>query len=184
VDLSRAAIDNTDNVIYLLNTKKEVVYCNPAWDRFAAENGGEAALASRVVGSSIFDVIPEPLRRFYEDVYELCTGESRIITFNYHCSSPVSFRLFQMQVVPQTDACFAVVNSLIVEHAHDEPGAFPSPKLYEDPEAMVTMCSHCRRTRRVGAENTWDWVPAHLSRRSMSVSHGLCPICRAHYYHV
>ncbi len=184
MDLSRAGIDKTHNVVFLLNSIRQITYCNPAWDRFARENGGEAVLAETVCGSNVFDVIPESLHQFYRDVYELCARESRIITFNYHCSSPLSFRLFQMQVVPQDGSSLAVVNSIIVEHAHDEPGVFPDAHVYEDASGVVTMCSHCRRTRRIGAESTWDWVPAHLSRRPFTISHGLCAVCRAHYYKV
>ncbi len=184
MDLSRAAIDSTENIVFLLNARREIVYCNPAWDRFALENGGDTAMRAKVCGSSIFDVIPEPLRQFYEDVYELSSRESRIITFNYHCSSPVSFRLFQMQVVPQSSSGFAIVNSMIIEHEHEQPCVFPTANAYEDAAGLITLCSHCRRTKRVGAENTWDWVPAHLSRRPLTISHGLCAVCRTHYYKV
>jgi len=146
------------------------------------ENGGRKALAELVRGTCIFDVIPQPLQEFYSDVYDLAHYESRILTFNYHCSSPEHARLFQMQVLPQKDGGLAIVNSVLVEHAHNVPGVFPSATDYEDPRGLITMCSHCRRTRRISHHETWDWVPAYLSRLPLTVSHGLCGVCRNYFY--
>jgi hypothetical protein len=54
---------------------------------------------------------------------------------------------------------------------------------YRDKNGFITMCSNCRRTRRVGcAPQIWDWVSAFVANPPDCVSHGICGLCLEYYY--
>jgi hypothetical protein len=53
---------------------------------------------------------------------------------------------------------------------------------YLSPGGMITMCAHCRRTRRQDGSNEWDWVSRFLRETGRKTSHGLCPRCTAYLY--
>ena len=185
LDLSRRSVDETDNVIYLLDADLQISYCNPAWDRFALENAGEKVVRDLVVGTDLRAFLPDSLQRFYDDVFAIARAR-RVLAFDYECSSPDLFRLFRMQVkwLPQYGG-FAVVNALRVERDHLATAAVaytPERFVYADSQGIITMCCHCRKTQRQGVENTWDWVPEHLKRMPLTVSHGLCPVCADYFY--
>jgi PAS domain-containing protein len=40
-ELSRNTVERSKNVIFLVDAKMRITYCNPAWDEFALANGGE-----------------------------------------------------------------------------------------------------------------------------------------------
>ena len=64
-------------VIYVLDDNLRIVYCNEAWDRFAAENGGGSLSRPRALGLSVIDLTPPPLKEFFENAYRnaLSTGQ-------------------------------------------------------------------------------------------------------------
>lgn len=183
VGISAAALETTENVVYLLDRELRILYCNPAWDRFAMANGASAAwLRDRAVGQKLQAVIPAPLERFYADVFD--AAQRAAVTFDYECNSPDLFRSFRMQVM-QRENRFLVANALRVEQPMAEAGRVaytPAQFRYQRSDGLITMCCHCRKTRRLTAENTWDWVPNHLRRPPLTVSHGICPICVDHHY--
>jgi len=45
------------------------MYCNPAWNRFARSNGAPQLTSEAVVGSDLFDAIPEVLRAVYSAAF-------------------------------------------------------------------------------------------------------------------
>jgi hypothetical protein len=183
-DLPRESVDQTSNVICVVDADLSISYCNPAWDRFALQNGGQSALSSLVVNRSLREFIPEPLRRFYDDVFSRARTGS--VSFDYECSSPELYRSFRMQVMYLKQyGGFAFINSLRLEHTYHIAGdaAFtPESFAHETAAGFIVMCCHCRRTRRHEGENVWDWVPEHLKRPPLTVSHGICPTCAAYFY--
>lgn len=78
-----------------------------------------------------------------------------------------------------------VVNSLVVERAHEDSGLPPLSSMYQDGKGLVVMCSHCRRTRRAAqVPEQWDWVPEYVAMPAANTSHSLCPVCLDYYYPV
>lgn len=174
-------------IIYLLQPDLRIIYCNKAWDRFAENNnGGPGLIRSAILGTRILDVIPEPLKSYYANAFAQVKKEGRPWEDDYECSSPELYRLFRMRMLPLADSYVFVENSLRIERPHDlESHAMPgNAGLYLNEHGILTMCSHCRRTRRIGmAEGpVWDWVPSFLVDPPGRVSHGLCPNCRAYFY--
>ena len=173
-------------IIYLLQPDLRIIYCNKAWDRFAEQNGGLGLIRPAILGTRILDVIPEPLKSYYENGLTQAKEKGRPWEHDYECSSPEFYRLFHMRVLPLADSYVLVESSLRVERLHglDRPEMPANAVFYLNEHGILTMCSHCRRTRRIGmAEGpVWDWVPSFLVDPPGRVSHGLCPNCRAYFY--
>jgi hypothetical protein len=102
---------------------------------------------------------------------------------SYECSSPECYREYHMQVLPlQAPPRLVVVNSLVVEKAHERIVRPPLTALYRTTGGVIGMCMHCRRTQRSDRSDVWDWVPAFLATPPDNVSHGLCSTCFRYYY--
>lgn len=179
----RSVLERSKAVICALGPDLRITYCNPAWDEFARENAGQDVLAQGVVGSRLLEVVAEPLKAFYQEIFERARATGLVQEFDYECSSAEVYRNFHMQVLPLQDGHgFLVMHSLRVEKLLDfRPALAPDDARYAGPDGIIVMCCHCRRTRRAQDANAWDWVPAYLQRRS-HVSHGLCGVCYAYFY--
>jgi PAS domain-containing protein len=173
-------------IIYLLDPDLRIVYCNKAWDQFASLNGGTGLNRRAILGMSVLDVIAGPLRPFYENAFGHAKEEDRPWEHDYECSSLASYRLFHMRVLPLADSYLLVENSLRFERPHgsERPVMPADSALYLSKDGMLTMCAHCRRTRRIGTTSApvWDWVPSYLVEPPAPVSHGLCRNCHAYFY--
>jgi len=174
------------SIIYLMQPDLRIVYCNKAWDQFASRNGGAGLSRSTILGTRTLDVIAEPLKSFYANGFAQAKASGKPWVHDYECSSPESYRLFHMRVLPLADSYLLVENSLRVERPHgpERPAMPANPALYLSEQGILTLCCHCRRTRRIdsAANPVWDWVPAHLVDPPGPVSHGLCRNCRAYFY--
>jgi hypothetical protein len=176
----RAHLENDAAVVFALDSELRISYCNAAWDRFALENGGREVVREKQIGRSIWDVIPGPLRRLYEDGYmrTLATGEPW--RHEYECSSGGTYRALHMSVYLETETGgLLVVNSVAVEHPH-YPGIDIGPAervRYHDEDGAVVMCCVCRKTRRGADAAEWDWVPAFVESPPARITHGLCRPC-------
>lgn len=173
-------------IIYLLSPDLNVVYCNKAWDIFAQENGGIVLNREEVLGRPVLDAIPDALKPFYSAGFAKAQNESTPWEHEYECSSPDLFRLFHMRVLPLANNYLLVEHSLQIERVHGpERKALKAVlPLYLDRHDKLTMCSHCRRSKRVntGAQEIWDWVPAFVKKPPALILHGLCTSCQVYYY--
>ena len=177
-----STLEASGDVSCQLNNDLRICYCNPAWDRFALANNGELALSERVLGAVIVDFVPPELIEFYTAAFA-CARDA-VVEFDYECSSPDLYRTFKMQILP-TDRPkgYTVINALNVEErVEGKHHAFVLGPQYLTDAGLITVCSHCRRSRRVDAPDQWDWVPANLKPAQRNVSHGLCPICHMYFY--
>ena len=176
--------ETDQDVLYLLDADLRIADCNLGWDKFASENGGIGILRADVQGRNIFDFIPEVLVRFYQDKYTEALRAGHWIGFDYECSTPDIFRQFHMALRSVEHSGLLVVNSYLPNQR--TPLMSPS-ELLDDPAYMthggfITMCAHCRQTRRQDNTNSWDWVPRFLRHTGHKVSHGLCPRCTSYLY--
>jgi len=143
-----------------------LVYCSSAWDQFAVSNDGDAAIASRVIGTNLLDVVPEPLKRLYDQLFAVARDTRQMWPLDYECSSAKLYRLFRMEIRPMRSAAgFVLVHALRVERLHgpDRTSFSPNADRYSDSQGQITMCAHCRKTRRVAEPEIWDWVPEYVS---------------------
>ncbi len=179
-ETSPEVLDANRAVIYILDADLKIVYCNPAWDAFALANGGERCTAARVLGTALLPRLIPEFQTFYSNVLGACRAESRVIAFDYECSSAEIYRTFQMQIFPfKTWDGVMVMNSLRVEKPA-EAGLKQPRDNYVNERGMTILCSHCRRAKTANGDR-WDWVP-DLLEPSPTVSHGLCLVCRDYFY--
>lgn len=177
-------LEHSRDVLYVLDRDLRILYCNQAWDDFAAQNEGQKLIRTSILGQSILQAIAAPLQEFYATVFQYVRENGQPFELEYECSSPELFRVFHMRVLPvQGSQRLLMINSLAVEQPHglDRPAQPADHARYTDEYGFVHMCSHCRHTRRV-EDNHWDWVPSYLNQPPAPVSHGLCPACMVYFY--
>lgn len=187
---SQEELDRHPDTVCGLWPDTRLAYVNPAWERFAEENGGQPGIRERWdLGARYLDAVPESLRPFYEDLLKEAPerGETlRPLTHEYECSSAESYRKYHMQVyaLPNREG-YVIVNSSVVEQPHDakeRPAYSPEADVYADVDGTIRQCAHCRRVQRTEGTDAWDWIPAWVERCPESTSHVLCPICFDYYY--
>ncbi|MFZ5829552.1 MAG: hypothetical protein ACOY3P_05670 [Planctomycetota bacterium] len=180
-------LDSHKGAIFGLWSEGRLAALNQAWFRFAEENGGQPQLARDWgLGANVFEAIRGPLRRFYRKAFRNCLREGRPWSHRYECSSPELLRVFHMKVFPLgASEGLLVVNSLVVEHAHDfgeRPVCEPELAHYQDEDGAIRQCSYCRRVRRTSDERQWDWIPRWVDRSPPESSHVICGACLDYYY--
>ena len=175
-------LQNDPGTIYGLWPDLRLAYMNPAWSRFAAENGGEPAISENWgLGADITRAIAEPLRPIFQDCYEQCLREDRPWVHIYECSSPAVYRAFQMKVFPlRRGEGILVINSLKVVAAMHRRSEPPLEERFRAANGLILQCAHCRRVQRVDGQ--WDWVADWVGWPAPRTSHGICDACVAYYY--
>ena len=86
-EFTRHAVDESRDVIFMVDSEMRITYCNPAWDQFALANGGEDFVAARALGTDLMQVIPDPLRDFYSEAFQRCRQYHLTFDIDYECSS-------------------------------------------------------------------------------------------------
>lgn len=175
------------SIVYVIDSSYRLAACNLAWDTFARANGGSHLLREKVIGTDLFAVIPPPLQRFYKALYDQVLRTGKPVDHLYECSSDTLIRRFHMHVtrkeLPDHSPLLILINSLVMEQPREIGKVRYSPDEWREPNGIITMCCHCRRTRIPGAEpETWVWVAEHVRRMPPEVSHGICSACfHLHY---
>lgn len=182
-------LEDDPAVIYALDEKLCLAYCNKAWDRFALENGGAPEiLRASQIGRPIMRAVPALLQPFYQALYARAMGGGRGGDHFYECSSPDRSRWFHMHVTRMelvNHAPFLVaIHSMIVEGPMSRTAHAYTPEKYKNEFGLITMCAHCRRTLVPDSKNVWVWVPELLQRMTGDVSHGLCQVCFGVHYRI
>lgn len=160
-------------------TDLRLAYVNPAWARFAEENGGRSVTGDWPLGRSLAECLPTPLERFYLDAWSGCVRSGEPWSHDYECSSPTVYRLFHQVVYPLGAGGLLVTNALREERAPDAPDHTPDRARFER-DGIITTCSHCRCFRDV--DDRWRRVSEWVRQMPPMVSHGLCPACFGWYY--
>jgi len=179
-EIGQELVDQSNNVIVVVDDSLIIQYCNPAWDKFALLNGGEACIAQRVMGTPLSDYVIPELFSFYSKLFGSCRSKKRLLGFDYECSSAETFRLFRMQVFPfRTWDGLAIMNCLRFESEfRDFPHHQVGERYFEG--GLAKLCAHCRSTKNL-VTGTWDWVPELVINYKV-VTHGICPVCRDYLY--
>ena len=183
--LSIEGLESEQSIVYLLDADRRLIYCNPAWDRFASQNDGDGLKWDGPRGTAVLEATAEPLRPFYEEGFRKVDETREVWEHDFDCSSGDLYRRYHMEVKPlEATEGFFITNSLLVELPHRvdrlaTPGAYT---LYLRQGDIVKMCCHCRRTERSDGSQIWDWVPRYLESPPGLVSHGLCASCSTYFY--
>lgn len=178
------AVEESPDVCFAVDESLAISYCNPAWNRFAHENGGGPdVLSARVLRKPFLQFVPEELIGHFQGLFQAARAAGRMHAQDYECSTPEMFRIYRMQIYPLRPGCgFAVINSLRVAHPHTREAREPDAAQYCDSKGFIYMCANCRRTRRLDDHTIWDWVPAYVHSLRRDLSHTICPFCREYYY--
>jgi hypothetical protein len=176
-DLPKFSVDHSRDVIYLLSHELRIVYCNPAWDKFAIENHGLAARCQNVSGTELLRHIAEDLQPTYLSAFALARTSGRS-ELTFECSSPSHYRHFRMRI-RLLRAGYAITNSLQVERLHNREIFQPDYAHFEN--GTITSCAGCRRTKNLRTQDAWDWVPYFLKDNLVPTCHRLCPACTVYY---
>ncbi len=179
-----AVLENSPHACFALTESLEISYCNPAWDRFAHENGGGPnLLASQILRKPFLQYVPKDLAPTISGLFKTARELGRPQAHDYECSSAQLFRLYRMQVYPLQPGCgFAVINALRVAHPHTREAFPPEDSKYLHSDGLIRMCANCRRARRTDDPSSWDWVPDYVEHPRSNVSHSVCPFCADYYY--
>ncbi len=175
------ALDVSPLISYVLNSGYRIVYCNAAWDRFATENDAPELTHGAILGTDFRRALGDGLRPFYLHAIDQVARTGSAWEWVYECSSPDLFRKFQMRVQPLQGEGWLVTNARLVERPHADIVRY-GLDAYANEHGLITICSHCRRSRRIDRPTEWDFVPAHLDRTLTNISHGLCPLCLEYFY--
>jgi len=177
-------LEESPAVSYILDSKHRFVYTNPAWDAFAVTNEGPQLAGETMVGCNIFDAIANVLRPVYSDAFRQVTETAEVWGKTYNCSSPEHERQFRMKIYfMERRNWFLVTNSLLAERPHRKSHGAHEGAYFD--RGIITMCAHCRCSKRVDGTKGWDFVPEYLrltGMQTLKVSQGLCPVCQEHFY--
>jgi hypothetical protein len=177
-------LEESPAVSYILDSKFRFVYMNPAWDSFAVSNGAPQLAGEALIGCNLIDTITDALKPVYTEAFRQVSRSAGTWEKTYHCSSPEQARKYRMKIYfMERRKWYLVTNSLLAQRPHRnsygaDDGAYFS-------HGIVTMCAHCRCSRRVDGSDRWEFVPDYLRLKglqTLSVSHALCPVCQEHFY--
>ncbi len=175
-DRWQAQFDRIETAVCVLDTPLNIVYCNPAWDRFALANNGESGVGARICGTPLFRYVPRVLQYHFLKLFDRAREKHELVTAPYECNSPEVFRRFSMDISPIPDTpLLAVVHRLLAQSDIPYP-AFGATDHDYGVRELVVMCAQCRRTKRLH-DNFWDWVPEFLRHPPGNVSYGICQEC-------
>ncbi len=171
----------------LVDLEGTVLFLNDAWDRFARDCSG-GLVGEATVGVHLVDGIQgEEPRRI---VQALIAGVvrhgpgGRPIAVTTECNGPDVARLVTTQVGPVSGGTDLI--GLTVQHrvVRERPVAEVYPVVdggeldYHASDGVLEQCSCCRRTRRPGEPNEWDFVPGLVAAPPADARFGYCPLCR------
>jgi hypothetical protein len=174
-------LENDPAVIYRLDRQLRFVACNAAWDRFALENGAPHLQRDNVIGCRLSKFVAGELAAYYDSAFDHVLSVQKPWHHEYACSSAALVRQFAMNVYP-FESGLLVVNALQFQKPHTAAAELAFETSYRLPGGLILMCSNCRRSRRPGTGDVWDWVPGFVSAALHGVSHGLCPPCGDMYH--
>lgn len=173
------ALRDERGAVVALDREGVIVWVNPAWERFAKENGAPEVVERFGPGARYLDGITGPLAPFFAEALERTRRTGEPWEMDYECSSPETWRLHHMRVMPIAEDGLLVEHSEVRARPHDRAACAPVEEAFRDEHGLMLQCSNCRRVHRVG--DGWEWVVSWVRSAPAPVSHGLCASCAGHY---
>jgi hypothetical protein len=170
------ALELVESTIAVVDPRGSILWRNPAWDRFAKENGCEREF------SSYFDGIAPPLGDFYRSVFAKALATGEVYEQDYECSSATTYRLFHCRALPVDAHGLVVEHSLVAESPHERVPVEALESRYVGASGKIHQCGNCRRVKCRDREHAWHWVPRWVERPHPLTSHVICPACVGYYW--
>ena len=191
---TRAILARESSSACLLDVRGIIRFVNPAWDRFASENGGApGALGSAVVGTTFLDhVAGHEVRAHHARLLERALagqGWSGVVQLG-ECNSPTEARLmaarFERVVAGPAEVPVGIAAVYTMLTTRPMAGVHPPVEAeaaaYRRPDGLLTQCACCRRVQDTADPERWDLVPRLVEAPALNVTHGLCDLCVQLYY--
>ena len=90
----------TQTTAYVLDNRNRIISVSEAWDRFAAENGGNKTSYKDVCGRPIWDFVTgDPTRMWREAIFQFARLRGDRVERPYKCDSPDLKRFMRMRIV-------------------------------------------------------------------------------------
>lgn len=154
-----------------------LLWCNPAWWRFAEENGAEARSVS---SRSYFEAIQGPFREHYERAFAEALATDRVFEEDYECSTPHRRRVYRVRAMPFRGEGLVLEHSMVAEAPPVAESEWPTSS-YAGANGTIAQCGNCRRVHH-RPSSAWHWVPALVERVHPMTSHVICPSCVGFYW--
>lgn len=173
----------------LLDAELRILEVNAAWNGFATANAGAKCLDVALRGTRYVDHVEGAGLRAKVacDLALALRGET--VSVDSECNSPDRFRHLRTLYLPIRAAEHPATVGLLVVHSvvRESPIAevhapqVPSELGYRGAHGIMTMCSCCRRVRRLEPADAWSFVPAWVAHPPARLSHGFCAACALQY---
>lgn len=174
-------LESQSDTAYLLSADTlDVLWVNPAFDRFSLDNGG-STLSGDVLGRSVLDFIPDALTRFYEDMYTRVATTGEPARHDYQCSSREDVRWFSQYILPDRGRV-AVVNALLWITSQPVLSCVESWSPFTSEDGIVRQCAHCRRLRNFEVGRWQLHAESYERVGEAPVSHGICGVCFCYFF--
>lgn len=165
-----------DNLVRLrVDPAGVIVSANPAFDRFASDNGAPDLTANAVVGRKLDHFVADADTREWLGLLLKSTRElKRIFVRLYRCDSPDLRRLMRMRLQPLADGSIDMEHKLVATSPLIHRRLLQTTALST---AAICRCSLCNRLR---IDDIWHQPDdAPLGEGPTKVYYGICDDCRA-----
>jgi len=171
---------DTNDVVYCINERDEIVSVNSAYDEFALHNDGIRIASEAVLGRPLWDFIVDSTTM---EIYRAAVRRVRAgspAQFTLRCDSPTRRRLLRLTMTREGDAAvqFRVRTVATEERASVRLLAPDAPR---SPD-LLPICGWCKK---VLVGDHWAEVEdavgeLHLFEQPVlpALTHGICSSCR------
>ncbi|HKJ66146.1 MAG TPA: hypothetical protein VJ969_12130 [Desulfopila sp.] len=180
--LDLATIEESEDVIYIVDSAFFLKAYNSMWEKFAHDNNGEEVLRRYPLGSSIHDAFLEPIKSYLIRAYTAALQDNTPFEQTYECPSPLEYRLYRQTAYPLVQSRGLVITNHLVRKSQLREEIVAFSKQFVDKREIITQCQNCRKIRDPQNEQRWLWVPSLVKNTLANISHGICPQCLDHYF--
>lgn len=180
--LDLVSIENSRDVIFIVDRQFRLQAFNQAWVDFAVENDGRSVLDQFPLGASILKALPAKLKSFLIAKFNQAVLQNKPFEHDYECSSARQYRVFHQSAYPLVNAAGLVIsNHLIKFSSHTETTRGLLEGLIDE-DGIIVQCCNCRKVRDPDNQQLWLWVPEAIEKKFSRISHAICPRCYDFYY--
>lgn len=180
--LDLTTIEESEDVIYIVDSAFTLKAYNNMWENFALDNNGEEILRRYPLGSNVQDAFREPIKSYLIQAYTAALQDNTPFEQTYECSSPLEYRLYRQTAYPLVRSRGLVISNHLVRKSQLREEIVAFSKQFIDNRGIITQCQNCRKIRDPQNEQRWLWVPSLVKNTLANTSHGICPQCLDHYF--
>lgn len=130
---------------YRLDSADVIEFVDRWWLAFARENNADDLNETAVVGRKLWDFISDqPTQELYREIHERVRTLGNPIAVPFRCDSPTLQRYMQLTISRQDEGRLMYESKLIQTKVQHRLSALDPNQ--ERSEAVLTMCSFCKRT--------------------------------------